>query len=435
MFNNEEEKLKKYSESLDKAPISELELDAAIMKGFLNAKEEKKVKRSGLKWGLSVAFVAIILLTFITSIRVSPAFASYVSTIPGMEKIVEMISDNKGMMTAIENEYYQEIGASMEKNGLQITIDGAIADEQGIVLFYSWDWEKKTNPNVDKVELQKASGEELDNVSSFYATYYGDSESTNQGMMEFYFQTPYDTNDFLLNFEVSGEEYNIPFSLNELVKTKKVYDVHETVQVEGQKIDVTTVEVYPTRVLVHLEVDSDNTMLLLDFEDIRLVDETGETWGGIANGFTASGGHTDKERIIYLQSNYFHEPEQLYLVFNRIQAIDKEEAYLVIDTEKEVILEQPKGNRLRNLEIDSGTLSLDIHAEREFNGHIYGEVKDADGNILDSNSSFSRTTDEELVNKMGISFEKNLEKYKSPITIELVYYPNWIEGEAKIKLK
>ncbi|WP_042144537.1 DUF4179 domain-containing protein [Paucisalibacillus sp. EB02] len=434
MFDKEEEKLKRFSQSLDKAPISEDELDAAIMRGFMQAKEGRKRSPRSMKWGLSVALVAILVLAFVTSIRVSPAFAAYVSNIPGMEKIVEMISDNKGMMMAIENDYYQEIGEYVEKDGLRITIDGAIADEQGIVLFYSWDSEKKSIPAIENVELTPQSGESFNSVSSHYGADYGDGVLTKQGMMEFYFQTPYQAKDFLLGFEVYGEEYSIPFSLNETVKTKIVYDVNETTEIDGQKIHVTTVEVYPTRVAVHVEVDPDNTKQLLEFEDLRLVDETGETWGGITNGFSASGGLSDKERIIYLQSNYFHDPEQLFLVFKRIQAVDKDEAYLVIDTEKEQILKQPKGNKLRNLKVESGTLSLDVHADYEFYGNIFGETKDADGKLMLSSSSFT-TTEEEFVRRMGVTYEKNFNQYKSPITIELVFYPEWIEGEAKIRIK
>ncbi|WP_047984305.1 DUF4179 domain-containing protein [Ornithinibacillus californiensis] len=435
MFDKEEEKLKKFSRSLDKVPISADELDAAIMTGFLKAKEGRRRKRRSVKWGFSVALVAILLLVFVTSIRVSPAFAAYVSNIPGMEKIVEMISNNKGMMMAIENDYYQEIGAYVEKDGLRITIDGAIADEQGIVLFYSWDSEKKLNLAIENVELTHRSGESFDkSFSSHYGTYYGDDEMTKQGMIEFYSQIPYDGKDFLLNFEAYGEEYSIPFSLDKTVKTKKVYEVNETAEIDGQKIHVTTVEVYPTRVAVHVEVDPDNTKQLFEFEDLRLVDETGETWGGITNGFSASGGPSDKEKIIYLQSNYFHEPEQLFLVFNQIQAIDKDEAYLVIDTEREQILKQPKGNKLRNLKIENGTLSLNVHADNEFNAHIFGETKDAGGRILGSSSSFT-TTEEEFISRMGVTYEKNLNQYNSPITIELTFYPEWIEGEAKIRIK
>jgi hypothetical protein len=116
MFDREEEKLKEFGQSLDKTSISEDELDAAIMKGFLQAKEGGVRKRRSIKWAFSAALVAIILLTFVTTIRVSPAFAAYVSNIPGMEKIVEIISNDKGMMMAIENDYYQEIGEYVEKD-------------------------------------------------------------------------------------------------------------------------------------------------------------------------------------------------------------------------------------------------------------------------------------------------------------------------------
>src|ERR1700730_16497879 len=62
-----------------------------------------------------------------------------------------------------------------------------------------------------------------------------------------------------------------------------------------------------------------NTKRILNFDDLRLVDENGTTWNKINDGETAKQISKD-ESIIYLQSNYFRNPKKLSLVINKIQA-------------------------------------------------------------------------------------------------------------------
>ena len=95
-------------------------------------------KRPYVKRGVWSAIVAaVLLITLVTSIRVIPAFADVVASIPGMEKIVALIQDNKGLQAAIDNEYYQLLNHSIDKDGVTLTLDGAIADEQEMILFYT----------------------------------------------------------------------------------------------------------------------------------------------------------------------------------------------------------------------------------------------------------------------------------------------------------
>lgn len=344
-----EKKLEDYINNLE---VPEEKLDDAIFAGFQKAKREK-VRLKGKKWWLSVAMVAVLMLVFFTSIRVSPAFANYVSEIPGMEKIVELIRHDKGMMTAIEYDYYQKIGVSEKKNGIEVVIDGAIADENGMVLFYTLNTDKKqTEIMMDNVVLKSLDGEELDFASSSFGTphYSEKGEKTFNGTIDYYFEKPLKAREFQLDIELEGEKYTIPFSLKEELKAKKTYSINQTVTIDGQKIQILEATVYPLRVAVQIKMDPKNTKKLLVIEELRLVDENGESWSKIKNGVTGTV-MSENEQIYYLQSNYFKEPKELYLAFNKIQAVDKEFAEVVLDTEKEEILKQPKGDKLRDMKI------------------------------------------------------------------------------------
>ena len=51
--------------------------------------------------------------------------------------MLHFIQDNKGLQAAIDNEYYQLLNHSIEKDGVTLTLDGAIADEQEMIIFYT----------------------------------------------------------------------------------------------------------------------------------------------------------------------------------------------------------------------------------------------------------------------------------------------------------
>ncbi|MCM3719459.1 DUF4179 domain-containing protein [Fictibacillus phosphorivorans] len=137
MFKRKEEQLNDFKKEYDHVPLSLENLDQAILTGFNKAKGERKSKRKRKSFYSFIA-AALLFIGLFSSIRISPVFANYIAEIPGMEKIVDLIRQDKGRMAAVENKYYQELGVSSEvKNGLKVTLDGTIADEMGIVLYYS----------------------------------------------------------------------------------------------------------------------------------------------------------------------------------------------------------------------------------------------------------------------------------------------------------
>ncbi|MFC4557466.1 DUF4179 domain-containing protein [Virgibacillus kekensis] len=440
MYEKEEEKLKEYKNIHDDVPLPLEAIDEAIMTGFQKAKFTHKRKKRQKKWMLSAVLAAIIVLSFVTGIRVSPVFAQYVTGIPGMEKIVELIRDDKGMMAAVKNDYYQEIRASAEKDGLKVTIDGAIADTNGIVLFYTLETdEKQKDIMINDLELTSAVDEKLDFAHiSFGAPHESEEgKKSYSGTVEFFFDKPYESREFVIDLKVQGEsvggEFSIDFKLKKELRHKVTYELNQTVSMEGQKITFKKATVYPTRVAVHLEMHPSNTKEILAFENLRLVDGSGEAWSKINNGVVGSS-ISDDEKIIYLQSNYFRNAEELSLVVSRAQAVDRDKSKLLLDLKNEKILMQPAGNKLRNLEVNGNKVSVELHTKERFNYGIFGPILDANGERVKSRTEFS------YMASPGKSFEEigfNMEgtNIASPITVELTWYPQWIKEEVRVKIK
>ena len=155
-----------------------------------------------------------------------------------------------------------------------------------------------------------------------------------------------------------------------------VIRVNETVSIEGQKITIKQIEISPIKVGVHVHVDPSNTKEIFGFEDLRLIDDKGEIWSSITNGLIASG-TSEYGKVYYLQSNYFEQPQGLTLTFNKLQAMDKNEAYVVIDTDKGIILEQPTDQRFTVKKTTRSLIELYLNGEKEFHHDPFNSFFDS----------------------------------------------------------
>lgn len=436
MFDKEEVKLTEWKEQYDSINIPLEKINQAIDAGYKKGKIPTKKKRKTWKWPSIAA--AILLIGFLTTIRVSPTFAEYISTVPGMEKIVELISNNKGLLAAIDNEYAQEIGVSQEKNGMNVTIDALIKDDTGMVIFYSIKAnEELQHFEIEHVELQTKEGTKINYDSLSFGNPTDDKAKTYTDVLEYYFSKPLKDQELQLTIKVKNDSkitnFKLPITVKKQENKSKVFDLNKTVNIEDQKIKVKKVKVDPLRIAVHLEMDPNNSKQILEFQDIRLVDQYGEAWSKIANGITSSK-ISANEQIVYLQSNYFKTPEELYLVFNKIQAVEKGDTAVIVDTEKQKIIQQPKGNNLSNLQVEGQDITFNLETEKEFNYFIFSSIKDAKGKEVESDSGFSHKFDVDGdAQKIGVTLASN--NYSNPIELELSFYPSWIEGEVKMKLE
>lgn len=439
MFEKEEKDLSQLKKMYEDLPFPESKIDEAILSGFNKAKEEPKGmdKPRQKKWLLSGLAAAIFIIGFLTSIRVSPVFASYVSSIPGMEKLVELISDNKGLMLAVENEYVQEINATQETNGLKVTLDSVIADERGMVIFQTIEAkEKQEKFYVNDLKLESADGTELHLGSYTYGAHqpHGELRKKEMATMDFFFEEPLETKEFIVTFTVETndykEDFRFLFTLEKPLKATKKIEMNKTVSIEGQKITIKNIKIYPLRVAVHVVMDPKNSKKIFTFEDIRLVDENGEAWTKIVNGFTASQ-INENEHILYLQSNYFKEPKELYFVMNKLQAVDQEDVFVKVDIENKKIINQPTGNHLSLVDAKNGRIIFTLNTEEEFYYSPFISLRDADGKEIELSSNYW-TEDNNGVREIGIEYSPG--SYKNPLELKLSAFPAWIEGDVKLKV-
>lgn len=439
MFEKEEQELALLRNRLEQEPLPLEKADGVILQGMERAKREKqqsRLKRKRTFWTFAAA--AVLILAFTASIRVSPAFANAVAAIPGMEKFVELIEQDKGLGSILENDYYQPIGASQTQGNHTLTIDGVILDESGMNVYYTIESSQSLEDiQVKNTELMNKEASPTGAIS-YGSQHSGKSPNLYSDHVNFHFENSQTFEDLTFDFEleilVSGQDtvFSVPFTVPENVKPSLAYSLEQEVQIDGQKFTVDEIVIHPLRTEVTISLNPANSMKILQFEDMRLEDENGEVWGSILNGLTSTGGNDGQSTTYLLQSNYFEQPEGLYLRINSVQALPNDEAYIVFDTEKNELISGPKDGRftMENATKKEATFVLTGTQDEEHHYGLEKSITDAEGKELYPSSGSTSPRENETV--QTIEFETT--DYTNPLRLELFAYPNRIEGDVKVKL-
>ncbi|WP_342560212.1 DUF4179 domain-containing protein [Psychrobacillus sp. FSL W7-1457] len=435
MFEKEEEMISKSKKRLEEISIPEESVNHAIQHGLLIAKAKRRNRRKTI-WTIGVA--VILMLTFTTSIRVSPTFATAVASIPGLERFVEILQPefDKGLEAIIDQEYYEPVGISQTKNNITFTLDGVIIDETGAEIFYTLEAPRSIK-NIEYTDIKFLNGDKELIGSIGYNSPNQEEDNRKVDKFSFTFSDieKFDTKNFTIKFEIEegadNTNFEIPFTIKNELMSGKVYVVNKEVVIDKQKVLIKEIKIYPLRVALTMRFDEGNDMVFLQFEDLRLEDEKGEEWSSIRNGASGFGGVGDIEKTYFLQSNYFKEPKELYLKFDKVQALPKEESYLLVDFNKKVILEQPSFEKIEVTKILSGGLELRYKPIKE--NHMYSlfsQGENAKGEDIDI--PLDRSWQDEEYQYADIQLEGNM---LNPIKLPFYAYPNYLEGTASIRIK
>lgn len=157
-FDALEERLNARKTEYETMPVPDAAADQAVQSGIRRAAHKRK---SRLRWYMSSISAAALILLFTGCIRVSPAFASFVEQLPGMEGIVSLIRQDKGLMMAIDQSLLQKVGVSDEHDGASVTVEGIITDESRMVIFYTMKGMKDSEKFNYDIDLLDENGKNL----------------------------------------------------------------------------------------------------------------------------------------------------------------------------------------------------------------------------------------------------------------------------------
>lgn len=299
--------------------------------------ESKKRENLIAKRKKMIGFAACIAITF--SIGIKP-IASFVNNKIDENKIAQVSGFDSGIIEAVENGIIQEIDKEMLINGLKFTLQNIIADESGMMVFYTienlGDYEKVKIDSAylrNKVIKDDILGYQLDaNVDYNIKNIYKYDSS-----MIFDFEDTNEIKDMLLLFNLSVKKsnenyekvsYDIPINLKEEIFKGKImnYDISKTANIRIGDIKFENLKRTPMRNSIAYDVELNQGIELLGFESMYLIDENGNTYDY----------KYQRENKLYFDSSFYDEGSDYRLIGGKIQYIDANHSFKgEIDLEKE----------------------------------------------------------------------------------------------------
>ncbi|MDF2927144.1 MAG: hypothetical protein K0R57_6058 [Paenibacillaceae bacterium] len=419
------------------------ELDAAIARGISQAGTHRR-RRTRMR--AAAMAVCAMLIAGLVSVRFSPAVAAYVGQLPLLKPLVEMIQYDKGLKLAFENDFFQPVGSVQEQDGIKVTMEGLIADESRILLFLSIDNAPDSAHFLRNMMFRDQAGNPLEEVSIVFGETSSEvKEGRKRQQVDLLFAEAAALPDLLqMSFQLGGNDYqqptsgplwqlNIPIDKSKFAGTQQVYELGESLVIDGQKITFGKMTVYPTRIGVEVAYDPANSKRIFSLGNIRIENEQGEVFANGANGLIAS--LTDEDHaVLYFQSSYFVKSKRLYLKTEGIRGLDKSMVEVKIDLEQKRLLSAPD-NRLSLFDVAQTDehLVLNFHFKglgaEEKKGMLFSwNFRDAEGvkHELHQVGSSQLHDNGKIVGEEQYFLPKG--DYPGPLTMTLNDYPEQLAG-------
>lgn len=427
-----DEQLKQLEQELSKIAVPKELLEQA----HTLAVQEYCIQRRRIKRVFQVAMVAAIFsIVFTVSVRLSPAFAQTIAKIPGFAPLVEMIAFDKGMEDIIKNDYAEEIGITQTINNISFTILSAVADESGLLLAYRLEAPFDVSTIHFKESKLRQLGEDLPVTVAY--SYAPSDKNVMENNLDFIFLEDASLNGddfelFLQLNDVEQTEFTIPFTLSKPFAKSKHYTLNEQVEVDGQHIVVNQVTISPLRAEIEFTLPESNTMRILDFTTVKLIDENGEEWGRGRNRISALGSLRDNHYTMFIESNYFRQPKSLTLLIDKIEALEKGKDFIEVDFEKKEVLSVPKELDIQLEFLTDYSISADYNiATANLVKSLFDYLEDANGEVRWITTSSYTSWESEYDVRGNFTFE---EDFVNPVKLYIANYPQFLDGHIEVKI-
>lgn len=393
----------------------------------------KKESRRKKQWQALTA-VAIVFLSFLLSVRVSPTIASYAAKIPGLSVIVELMQENEGIKDAIDHEYYEELGILVQNKDITITLQGAIIDEYGILLMYDFDYPTEKSDHHNYFVKLYQGDQPLESSVSYGSMDDRDGPiSHSNHILEMTLDQPLDTNNqnFRVEFEIRDgdkQTISIPFTLEKPIAKAKVVEPNARITAQNQHLFIKKIIRTPLRIHIEVQPDPSNTMQIVALDNISLELKNGKKRELIRNGLVGTGSFREGKHTLYFQSNYFYDSDELSIHIGEIQAVPKGEDYIEVDFGTQEVTYKPDF-----IDWDIKVVGSDVYYQapvKDNHGrhHLFPAEK-ADGTPLESTSRSFYTSDHE-----GYNYREYFEPYSGKAKLWINYIDNPIAKDVELKI-
>lgn len=360
---------------------------------FTVARAKARAKRQRLRraLGLPAAAVAAVCVSFVLLVNVSAPFAAACANIPILKELSEAVSFSPSLSAAVENDWVQPMGLTRSENGAEMTIEYLIVDQKQLNIFYTTGGDAAPMYDV-YTDVQGAGGTDISGFGVLYSSARENGELqkitvdfTDGSMPDELrlvcrlFPLEGAVGESAAPSPVSGaaEEAAEPesvatftFDLSfdpKFTAQATAVELNRWLELDGQRILLKDVEIYPTHMRINLEDDPDNTAWLRGLE-FYAEDENGVRYDK-PGGVTATGSPDSPfYQSFRLDSSYFSESKRLTLYVTGARWLDKDASWTWVDLTTRETGPLPGEYVLHQVTREGDDLSLAFRAPRESRG-------------------------------------------------------------------
>lgn len=255
--------------------------------------------------------LAAVSMMFVLAVNLCAPVANACSNIPIIKQLAKAVTFSKSLVDAVENGYLQEVGLKQTKGGVTVEITDMVVDHEMLMVFYRFESEEYESLEANCTMLDQSgqnqlgiiayesgnnlSNEEIRCVTSEYVTINVSASAELEampGQVQFHMEV-WDNGSYLnqlyagaggeenyvLDREKAAERYYITsfdFQLElDLARMAEAvhYEVNQEIEMDGRRLTVTNIDVYPTYMRVNVE---DNTGNTAELKDLHFYVENGD---------------------------------------------------------------------------------------------------------------------------------------------------------------
>lgn len=428
-------------------------LDMALRDGHMKGRRRSvtaRRKRISFQMG---ALAICLMLTLTAFVRISPAFAAIVKEIPGFGRFVELVSYDRSLMTALDHEYFQLVNQSDERNGYTFTVNGVIADSQRVVVLYTAEGPGITEENTTFLPYKLKDGSGADLQAMSMSSHFFREATQKEGIVQDYLDIrmqPGETIprelDVMMKLGEEWLEVKVMIDHEKFAELEETFDLNQTIEVAGQKIKIAKVSITPLQVTVDFEGDPANQKRLVDFIDLRLIDDRGRSYTP-----QTGMGDLDSSLTRYFPIGAFEKVKSLTLVARGLMMNDRG-MKVVIDTDKEQMISAPD-ERLSlgelNVWSDGIDLRFDMRLNTPLDGASYGGYR-----LFEYGGTFRDASGQSYPIEYGDTHRQNFvsiriseeetghyyfhipnEDYAQPLTLDVDQYYGYVLQDISVRIK
>lgn len=315
----------------------------------------KRARRAGplRRLAAPAASLAAVAAAFVLLVNVFPTFALACSGVPIVRELAAAAAFSPSLAAAVEHDYVQYIGQSQTVDGVTVKLEYAIVDKHQAAFFYSTDAgvhmdpiPRLTAPDGESVggyasrSYIAGAGFHVEDLNCMTLSFVPGMGLPERITLELFLNPRSEQDTAAPPSAYAPEEdkapvppweetQNLRFAFDVTLDPARIsggetVEVGRWVELDGQRILVDRLELYPTRTILYLGEDSGNSAWLRSLK-FFFEDGKGRVYDDADGVLTASGKEgSDSYLTYYFQSFYYAAPENLTLHITKAEWLNKD---------------------------------------------------------------------------------------------------------------